>query len=66
MDEDDFYDNFEETVNFDESNFEETESDDDYDYCYECEGYGDDYYVDEKGELVSRCIDCPFNHNYDN
>lgn len=26
---------------------------DDYDYCYECTGYGDDYYLDEDGELQS-------------
>lgn len=25
---------------------------DEFDYCYECEGYGDDYSVDENGELV--------------
>ena len=24
---------------------------DDYDYCYECSGYGDDYHLDENGEL---------------
>lgn len=22
------------------------------DYCYECTGYGDDYHIDEDGELV--------------
>lgn len=31
------------------------------DYCYECTGYGDDYYEDENGELISRCSDCLFN-----
>ena len=31
----------------------------DDDYCYECKGYGDDYYVDEDGELVCNCFDCP-------
>lgn len=31
------------------------------DYCYECGGYGDDYSVDENGELVSNCADCPHN-----
>lgn len=31
------------------------------DYCYECSGYGDDYYVDDDGELVSNCETCPFN-----
>ena len=36
---------------------------DSYDYCYECNGYGDDYYVDEDGELVCRCPECPMNPN---
>lgn len=31
------------------------------DYCYECQGYGDDYYVDEDGELVCSCYNCCFN-----
>lgn len=38
---------------------------DPYDYCYECGGYGDDYYMDEDGELVCRCPECPMNPNYD-
>ena len=25
---------------------------DDYDYCYECGGYGDGYHLDENGEWV--------------
>ena len=25
---------------------------DNYDYCYECSGYGDDYSIDDEGELV--------------
>lgn len=34
----------------------------DYDICYECGGYGDDYSVDEEtGELVCNCTNCPFN-----
>lgn len=38
---------------------------DNYDWCYECKGYGDDYYYDrETGELVSACDDCPHS-NYD-
>ncbi len=37
----------------------------DNDYCYECTGYGDDWYEDENGELQSRCGDCPFNPSYD-
>ena len=35
---------------------------DDYDYCYECGGYGDDYYYDDEGNLVCACGDCPFNN----
>ena len=31
------------------------------DRCYECRGYGDDYYFDEQGELVSACDECSFN-----
>ena len=30
------------------------------DRCYECGGYGDDYSVDENGELVCNCFTCPF------
>ena len=34
----------------------------DDDRCYECEGYGDDYYYDEDtDEWVSACDDCPYN-----
>ena len=29
-------------------------------YCYECMGYGDDYYIDDDGELVWQCPDCPY------
>ena len=32
-----------------------------YDYCYECGGYGNDYYMDEDEELVCRCPECPMN-----
>ena len=28
------------------------------DICYECRGYGDDYYLDDEGELVSACSEC--------
>ena len=34
-------------------------------YLYECSGYGDDYYMDEDGELICRCHECPMNPNYD-
>lgn len=29
-----------------------------YETCYECTGYGDDYTIDEDGEMVCRCTDC--------
>ena len=35
-----------------------------YDVCYECGGYGDDYYTNDKGELVCRCHECPFMETY--
>ena len=35
----------------------------DPDRCYECTGYGDDYYLDENGEWVKSCDDCIFNNN---
>ena len=32
------------------------------DHCYECTGYGDDYYWDEEEqEYVRACYNCPFN-----
>lgn len=39
---------------------------DDYraEVCYECTGYGDDYSVDEDGELVCNCDTCSYN-SYD-
>lgn len=33
--------------------------------CYECTGLGDDYYIDDNGELVSACDDCPNNGRYE-
>lgn len=33
---------------------------DDFDPCEECRIYGDDYYYDKDGDLVSYCDDCPF------
>ena len=28
------------------------------DICYECTAYGDNYYIDDKGELVCACDEC--------
>lgn len=36
---------------------------DDYDHCYECGGYGDDYFINDDGEMESACPTCPFNTN---
>lgn len=53
---------------------EELEQDDSYDndddwynwdICYECQGYGDDYFINEDGELECACYDCPFSE-FDN
>ena len=30
------------------------------DYCYECKGYCDDYYIDDDGEMKCRCPECPY------
>ena len=38
---------------------------DDYDYCDECQLYGDDYSYDKDGDLVSNCYDCPMNPDGD-
>ena len=35
--------------------------DENHDYCYECSGYGDDYFTNKNGELECRCPDCPLN-----
>ena len=33
----------------------------DDDYCYECGGLGDDYYMTDDGEWVCACDECPVN-----
>lgn len=38
---------------------------DDYDWCYECTGNGDDYYINDDGELVCACDGCPLSYLYD-
>lgn len=36
------------------------------DYCYECTGYGDDWYFDvEKDQWVSACDGCPYDKTFD-
>ena len=36
---------------------------DDDDYCYECSGYGDDYFINDEGELECYCPYCSMNQN---
>ena len=31
-----------------------------YDVCYECSGYGDDYFINDDGELECYCDKCPY------
>lgn len=33
----------------------------DVDACYECQGYGDDYYFDEEGNMICACDECVYN-----
>lgn len=61
--------------NFDYSAEDDLDDDDDFDYaaedcdddwCYECTGYGDDYFVNEEGDLECACPTCPHNRiNFD-
>lgn len=32
-----------------------------YDICYECGAYGDDYFINDDGELECYCSQCSFN-----
>ena len=44
------------------SRYEEyLEEDDEYDHCYECRGLGDDYIINDEGELESYCDRCGCN-----
>ncbi len=31
------------------------------DYCEDCTAYGDDYFINDEGELECRCPSCAFN-----
>lgn len=37
---------------------------DDFDYCYECSGYGDDYFINDEGELECACPTCPHSRDW--
>jgi len=55
------YNDFDEFPSKDEENLK-----DDFEQCDECDVNGDNYYLDEEGELGCRCMDSPFNPiNYD-
>lgn len=43
-----------------EENYDFVDDEYDYsdDYCYECGGYGDDYFVNDRGELECYCPYC--------
>ncbi len=45
--------------------FNDAHTDDNSDRCYECTGYGDDYYVNDEGDFVCACDDCPWNGDDD-
>ena len=45
----------------DEEEVDIDDSDGEPDWCYECTGYGDDYSLNEDGELVHNCDSCKFN-----
>ena len=51
--------------NFDEFPEAYDDSWDNYDWCYECTGYGNEAYLNDDGELVSNCDDCPYNRDED-
>lgn len=55
----------EDRCTYDEYGEEDCYGDNYYDICYECSGYGDDYYINEDGELVSACLTCPFGQRDD-
>lgn len=41
--------------------WKEMSMDSDAEVCYECQGYGDDYYLDGNNEWVCACDDCYLN-----
>lgn len=46
---------------YDDYDDDDYDEDDDWDYCYECGGYGDDYFINDDGELECYCPQCPMN-----
>lgn len=57
---------YEDLDEFDDDDVFEYEDDDwDDDYCWECQGYGDDYFINDDGELECACSTCWRNPNRD-
>lgn len=56
----DDYDLEAEYEKYEENSEENYDPLDDYDICYECSGYGDDYSYDDNGNLICNCDACPF------
>lgn len=58
------YDDYEDEYDDDDEEYDhDFFDDDDFDWCYECGGYGDDYFINDEGELESACPTCPHNPN---
>jgi len=36
---------------------------DEWEMCDECKANGDDYYLDENGEMICACADCAYGMN---
>ena len=54
-------------MEFGESEFGDEDDAYSWDYadiCYECTGYGDDYYINDEGELECACDTCPFSPSF--
>lgn len=49
----------------DDDDYDDLEEEYEYDICYECSGYGDDYFINDDGELECRCPTCPCNISID-
>lgn len=57
------YDDYDDEYDYDEDYEHDFFDDDDYDRCYECGGYGDDYFINDEGELECACPTCWNNPN---
>ena len=59
------YDDYDDEYDYDEHYDHDFFDDDwdDYDRCYECAGYGDDYFINDEDELECACPTCWNNPN---